>query len=257
MAQDIHISNQQEIVELPSNGEDLRIIINAGITATVIDTSHRAVTYIEVKENASVEYISVFSGEGKVFKEATLQKDASIQWRSAIMSGSTEHEIVTQHVGDGSSSDHKGIFLGKEQDKFAMNYWSNHLGKHTSGHIYVHGVLFDRAYADFKGNIKIAQSGKDTDATLTEDTLLLGERSRSDAIPQLEIDTNDVQVAHSSAITRIDDEKLFYLQSRGIEFEDGKRMIVQGFLEGIIDEFTNETIRKQLYAIIEKRLEYV
>ncbi len=252
----LQITNNQTL-ELYDSQIDLAIHIEPGIEVTLIETAHHENVILEIGENAIVNYITVRNGEGKSIKRATLQRNAVCHWRSALLSGNLEQEITSSHVGDGASSDHHGIFLGKDHDRFIMNYWNEHTAKHTSGNIIIHGVLFDRSYADFKGNIKIAQSAADTDGSLTEATLLLGEQSRSDSVPQLEIDTNDVKAAHSSSITKIDDEQLFYLQSRGIPTEEGKRMIVRGFLEGIIDEFPDQTVRELITHTIEQRLEYV
>lgn len=246
-----------QTLELNEPDTDVTIQIKPGIEVTCIETVQSRSVTLEVAENAIVHYISVVNGNGASIKQAILQRNATCHWRSALLSGNIQQEISTRYEGDGGFSDHHGIFLGKDRDRFAMNYWNDHIAKHTSGNILIHGVLFDHAYADFKGNIKIAQSAADTDGSLTEETLLLGDHSRSDSVPQLEIDTNDVKAAHSSSITRVDDEQLFYLQSRGISVDDGKRMIVRGFLEGIIDEFPIPEIREHISETIEQRLQYV
>lgn len=248
---------KNQTLELHDSQTDLIIEIQPGVEVTLIETAHHENITLEIAENAIVNYISVRNGEGKAIKRAILQRNAVCHWRSALLSGNLEQEITSSHVGDGASSDHHGIFLGKDHDRFIMNYWNEHTAKHTSGNIVIHGVLFDNAYANFIGNIKIAQSAADTDGSLTEATLLLGQHSRSDSVPQLEIDTNDVKAAHSSSITRIDDEQLFYLQSRGISTDEGKRMIVRGFLEGIVDEFPDDAVCERIAQTIEQRLEYV
>lgn len=238
-------------------GEDIQIKVQSGVTLTLVETGFHPRVEVMVAEDAHVQYVVVYSGSGKMHKQATLERNAQFAWRTALLGGEHQMDIVSIHAGQGSSSDHQGIFIGRDRDKFAMNYWSEHDASHTTGHIVVHGALFDRSYADFKGNIKIAQTAAATDGSLTEATLLLGDHARSDSVPQLEIDTNDVQAAHSSYITRVDDEQLFYLQSRMIPYEEGKRMIVRGFLEGIIDTFTVETIRQEIYTMIDERIQYV
>lgn len=249
----VHITTSST-VELDEPADGIAITVEPGIEVTIVETGHHETIELVVGENAIVNYLMVFSGQGQSTKRAQLQANAACHWRTALLGGTTQQEIYTEHIGDGSTSDHHGIFLGKDRDRFAMNYWSEHTAKHTAGTIRIHGVLFDRAYADFKGNIKIAQTGTDTDASLTEQTLLIGQQARSDSVPQLEIDTNDVRAAHSSAITQIDDEQLFYLQTRGISVIDGKRMIVRGFLDSIVDEFPDKKIREQVLTFVEQRL---
>lgn len=241
-------------INVSNEPEDIVLKISANLQVIVIETTlHPSVT-IEVGENATVQYIYVYSGNGNTEKKVYLHPRATIQWRSAILGGNNRTEIITYHQDEGAVSDHRGIFLGKGRDRFVLNYWSNHAAQHTTGHILVHGVLFDSAYADFKGNIKIQQTGGDTNASLVEETILLGEKSRSDSIPQLEIATNDVRATHSSAISKIDDEQLFYLQSRGIAIEEGKRLIVRGFLEELINEFGGDVTQQQIRDMIEERL---
>jgi len=241
-------------VHLPATVEDIALTIAANLEVTIIETSLHPSVVVEVGENSTVQYLYLCSGDGDTKKVAYLHPHATVQWRSAILGGNNKVEIVTYHQDAGATSDHRGIFLGKGRDRFVLNYWSNHAAPHTTGHILVHGVLFDSAYADFKGNIKILQTGSDTNASLVEETILLGEKSRSDSIPQLEIATNDVRATHSSAISKIDDEQLFYLQSRGISIEEGKRLIVRGFLEELINEFGDDTTQQTIRDMIEERL---
>ena len=199
--------------------------------------------------NEELDVVVILKDSTKVKCVAQLQADSVIRWHSAILGGNVECEIITHHLGNGSSSEHTGIFVGHQHDKFVLNYWSEHVGEHTTGHITVHGVLFDSAYTDFKVNVKILKSATHTTASLTEHTLLLGDKARSDAVPQLDIQTNAVQAAHSSGISRIDAEQLFYCASRGISKELAEQMIVRGFLAECI---TNPTIQQ----LIDDRLPY-
>lgn len=250
---EINESSDQPIIVEPV-GDATSIQVAANVEVTILETGHHMAIDLSIGENAHVQYIAISNGDSQTVRHAQLGQAATLDWRTAILGGKSNQEIVTHHLGTGASSTHHGIFLGHNRDRFTLNYWSEHIGEHTSGHIVVHGVLLDNAYADFKGNIKIAHTARDTDGSLTEAALLLGDKSRSDSVPQLEIDTNDVKAAHSSSITRIDDEQLFYLQSRGITKTDGQRMIVQGFLEGIIDEFKIVSVRDEINALIEQRV---
>ncbi len=229
------------------------IVIPANVTTTIIEDINNEDVEITVGENANVTYVFIFSGDGNTKKIAHLKANASLHWRTAILGGNNNQEIITYLKGEGATTDHQGIFLGKQRDRFVIHYWNEHRVPHTAGHINIRGVLFDSAYADFKGNIKIQQTGSDTNASLVEETILLGNQSRSDSVPQLKIATNDVRATHSSAITKIDDEQLFYLQSRGIALEDGKRLIVRGFLEEMTSAFPDD-VQHNIHDIIEDRL---
>jgi len=228
---------------------------SAHTTTTVFASQSDGDVLLELAEGATVHYVDIVTGDQQVKKVAHLGRDAQMFWHSIILGGTNDQEVITYHDGVGANSYHWGIFLGRDHDRFTMNYWSDHAAEHTTGHILVHGVLLDSAYADFKGNIKIRQTAADTEGSLTEHTLLLGDRSRSDSIPELDIGTNTVKVSHSSAITKIDDEQLFYLASRGIEPAEAKRFIVRGFLDDVLEHIPAETgVLEQVEQLITERL---
>ena len=195
----------------------------------VIDGSQPLVE-LTVPPNSELDVVVLLQQDATVKCVATLQEHSTVRWHSAMLGGQIHCEIVTLHQGQGSHSQHRGIVLGRNHDKFMLNYWSDHQAAHTTGDITVHAVLYDAAYTDFRGNIKIQPTAKNTVAALNEHTLLLSDRARSDSVPQLDIQTNAVQAAHSSGMSRIDPEQLFYCASRGIPKQQAEQMIVEGFL---------------------------
>ncbi len=212
----------------------------------VIDGSQPFVE-LQVAPNTTLDAVVVLQDSAKIKCVAYLQSDSVIRWHSAVLGGTVECEIISYHIGRGSNSTHTGIFVGHNHDKFILNYWSEHQGEQTTGHINVHGVLFDAAYTDFKGNVKILKSGRHTAASLNEHTLLLGDKARSDSVPQLDIHTNAVKAAHSSGMSRIDQEQLFYCASRGIPQQQAEQMIVEGFLaECITDQAIAQLCSKMI-----------
>lgn len=232
--------------------------ISAGETKIIITSANEAAVEYDVGENATVHIISIITQAAVGVRRARLQAGAKAYWYTILLGGGqVEQEISTHHLGNGAQSYHYGLCFGKAYDRFIMNYWNEHSAAQTTGHILVHGALFGSAYAAFKGNIKISQAGHKTAASLTEHVLLLGDRARSAAIPQLEINTNDVQVAHSAAATKIDAEQLFYLASRGISAAAGKAMIVRGFLEDIITQLPDSGLQSEVRKNIEQNLLYV
>ncbi len=213
-----------------------------------IDGSQPTV-HIDCAPNEQVEAVIVLKGPAMVSCTATLQAHSHIQWHSVVFGDQVHCEVFTDHQGEGSSSEHNGVFIGRQHQQFKLNYHSNHPAAHTSGHINIHGVLYDSAYADFKGNIVITQTGQDTSASLNEHTLLLGDRARCDSVPQMDIRTDAVKATHSSGMSRIDQEQLFYCASRGISKEAASQLIVHGFL--------SECIRlPQLQELVDQYLSY-
>ncbi|MFA5995728.1 MAG: SufD family Fe-S cluster assembly protein [Patescibacteria group bacterium] len=221
---------------------------------TITDFGTEINKEILVKANDVVNYFYVATHDNNIKRKIILQANAHVTICSAVLAGHNQQEIVIEHVGAGATSNHYGLFFGKEHDHYLMNYWSNHMASNTTGHIKIHGVLLDAAYADVKGDIKIQPTGKQTSASLVEAVLLLGDKARAETIPQLEIATNNVQASHSSAITTIDEEQLFYLQSRGLALAEARRMIMMGFLAEILQEFNNNDMQKQIINFIKNKL---
>lgn len=200
--------------------------------------------------NDSLDVVVLIQQSAQVKCTVIAEAHSTVRWHSAMLGGTVQCELVTELIGEGSASEHRGIFFGRAHDQFTLNYWNVHEATDTIGHITVHGVLFDSAYTDFKGNIKIKPQAHRTIASLTEHTLLLGDRARSDSIPQLEIETSQVQAAHSSGISRIDAEALFYCTSRGLTPQQAQQLIVRGFLAECISD-------PAIQAIVDERLNYL
>jgi len=100
----------------------------------------------------------------------------------------------------------------------------------TKGDILVKAVVMENAYLKLKGMIRIEKKAELVEAFLRQSVLLVGENSRAEAIPELEIESNEVKASHAATVGRIDEEQLFYLQSRGLTREEAQDLIIKVFL---------------------------
>lgn len=101
------------------------------------------------------------------------------------------------------------------------------------GKIWVKGVVEKGGYLEFKGKIKIKKLAQQTDAFLKQEILLLGLGAVGVAVPELEIEANEVKASHAASVSYLDAEQLFYLQSRGVRLTLAKKLLVAAFLEEI------------------------
>ena len=142
-----------------------------------------------------------------------------------------EHKTITidapgvyevQLLGEGAHATISGIFeaAGSEQKKITVII--NHKAAHTRS---------NSAQVSFTGKILVAEHCPDTNAFLTERILLLSDTAKAEAIPELEILTDDVKCSHAASISHIPEEQLFYLRSRGVSQVEAEQLIVAGFLE--------------------------
>ena len=119
------------------------------------------------------------------------------------------------------------------------------------------GILSDRSSAVWRGMIKVDPGAQRTDAFQESRNLLLSKRAHADAIPGLEILADDVRCTHAAAIAQIDREQLFYLRSHGLSEADAQRLVIEGFLQALVERFEEGPVREAVGAALERRLEAV
>lgn len=112
----------------------------------------------------------------------------------------------------------------------------HHQAPHTRANTTLRGVARDRAQIRFVGRIIIDEACGDSNSFLTERILLLSDQAKAEAVPDLEIKTDDVKCSHAASISRIPEEHLFYLMSRGIPQLQAENLIIEGFLDLSQDE---------------------
>ncbi|MBT3835017.1 SufD family Fe-S cluster assembly protein, partial [Candidatus Peribacteria bacterium] len=122
------------------------------------------------------------------------------------------------------------IFHAKDSSKY--NFYAKNIfdSKNCSGNIKVRGVSEDSSYAKFDGMIEVTEKGSGTQAYLSLDSFMLDPTAKIDAVPALEIRNDNVRASHSASVTNINKEDLFYFASRGVDEEEAKKNIVEGFL---------------------------
>jgi Fe-S cluster assembly protein SufD len=108
------------------------------------------------------------------------------------------------------------------------------------------GALKDKARAVWQGNIHVYPSAQRTDAYQANRNLLLSDSARTDSIPGLEIEANDVRCTHGSAASQIDREEVFYLMSRGIPGPVAEQLIVNAFFQPVLDRIPHDSVRRRL-----------
>jgi Fe-S cluster assembly scaffold protein SufB len=156
--------------------------------------------------------------------------------------------------GDRSSVEQVEIVFGSDEQLFDLTSYTRHVGRDTTGNILSKGVLLDAARTYLKGMITIDKSAIGTDSFLGEFGMNLSKKTRSVAIPSLEIDQPDCRrAAHSSSVGPIDETQLFYLESRGIPPDEARKFIVLGFLEPVVARMPLEDERERLRDLLEAK----
>lgn len=180
-------------------------------------------------------------------QEITLEEDAKLTYILFLQKGDElEHTVEFNLNGKCARAQVFGIFLGTGNEQFNLKTFTNHNGQDTYGHIHLKGLLKDSSKVNYYGMLNIEKNAHNADSYLSHRTLLLSKDTRTKSIPALEIKADDVKAGHSASIGQIDEEALFYAQSRGMTEEEAKNLIVEGFLEEFFMNIPEEIIRVNL-----------
>ncbi len=137
------------------------------------------------------------------------------------------------------------VFAQKGDNKFYLDTRLRHASDNTKGSTLVKGVVKDAAWAKLDGMIKIEKNGNGASSFLSQHVILLNPGAHATANPELEIENNDVSSRHAASVSQIDEEKIFYLMSRGINRDEARKLIIEGFLESAIETIDVEGIKKE------------
>ncbi len=140
-------------------------------------------------------------------------------------------KYVVEITKPGAEVTISGAFLAQAKEVVDVELVVHHKAPNTRANTTLKGVARDQARVRFVGRIIIDKDCGNTNSFLTERILLLSDEATAEAVPDLEILTDDVKCSHAASISRIPEEHIFYLQSRGIERKEAEDLIVDGFLE--------------------------
>jgi Fe-S cluster assembly protein SufB len=244
---------------ITEEGADVHYI--EGCTAPVYssDSLHSAVVEIVAKKSSRVRYTTVQNWSQNVFnlvtKRAVAHEKATMEWvdcnlgskltmkyPSIYLMGPEAHgEILSiAFAGEGQHQDAGGKII--------------HAAPKTSSSIFSKSISKDGGRSTYRGLLEVADGATESRSKVVCDALLLDEDSRSDTYPTIRIDENDADVGHEATVSKIGDEQLFYLQSRGLDEEEASKMIVNGFIEPVTKELPME-YAVELNRLIELQME--
>jgi Fe-S cluster assembly protein SufD len=190
-------------------------------------------------------------------QRAVLARDAELRSLAVSFGGTlsrTEVESILE--GDGASSEMLGAYFADDDQHFDHRSIQDHVGSQTASDLLYKGALKGRSRTIYSGTVIIRHGAHKCDAYQTNRNVLLSEEARADSIPNLEILSNDpVKCGHAASVGPVDDDQLFYLQSRGIPFEEAQRLIVFGFFQEVLDRVTLPEVRANLETAISAELE--
>jgi Fe-S cluster assembly protein SufD len=262
-----------EPVRLEITGESLtpsglHIVIEAGAFAeATIVVDHRG-------QAALAENIEIIAGDESKLKIVSVQdwtRDSahvSAQYIKLGRNAQLEHVVVTlggdtvrvtptvAYSAPGGDVNLLGAYFATAGQHFEHRPFVDHSQPNCKSNVTYKGALQgEKAHTVWVGDVLIRKAAEGTDTYELNRNLLLTDGARADSVPNLEIETGEIEGAgHASASGRFDDEQLFYLQARGIPELDARRLVVRGFLNEVIQHISVEDIEERLSATIETEL---
>lgn len=184
-----------------------------------------------------------------------LEEGARLDFFNTVVGGAFSlDETVVELVGRDSSAESQVLFFGEADQRHDMKLIHVHEGQGTVSRMVSKGAVQDSSYGSFWGMIQMEPGCDGADGYLEEHNLLLSDRSKIDAVPGLEIGHHDVKAGHAATMERVDDEKLFYLASRGIPADEALRLIVEGFFLDALQRMKFPEFEDRIFQHILSRL---
>src|SRR6266545_5654338 len=239
------------------------IVVERGASVTFIeeyisrDVDDQALaapaTEIFVGDNATLRFVTAQTWGKGVYhissQRARVGRDGSVEWIALNLGARLQHvEAETTLEGNGSRIEWVAATFADDSQSLLTAPLVCHVGTNAESHLDFKTVVDDTGYTTFDGMVKIERSGQGTNSRLEEHALHLSPKARSDSIPGLQIDANDVKAGHASTSGQVDDEQLFYMSSRGIKRDEAVHMIVTGFFEPVLDRVPLEELRERAAA---------
>ena len=227
--------------------EDSYVHYVEGCTAPTYSTDslHSAVVEIIVMENARCRYTTIQNWSKNVYnlvtKRAAAYRNATMEWVDGNLGSKTTMKYpAVMLMEEGARGEVLSVAFatdGMHQDAGAK---MTHVAPNTSSQIISKSISKGLGRSSYRGLVKIHKGAKGSRSNVVCDALLLDEASRTDTYPYMEIEEDEVSVGHEATVSKVADEQLFYLQSRGVSESDAMSMIVNGFIEPITKELPLE-----------------
>ncbi len=185
-----------------------------------------------------------------------LEKDSYVEMFTAAFGGDyARSEIRCDLKGRGSEAYSAAAYFGKGEQTLDFRTFQKHEAPDTTSKLLFKGALDEDSRSIYSGLIKVLPEAIRTKAQQTNRNIKLSENAWAESVPNLEIETNDVMCSHASTVSGIDEEQLFYLESKGIETSVAERLIIAGFFDGVISKVFDPLLVEEATSILTEVLQ--
>jgi Fe-S cluster assembly protein SufD len=248
----------------------LLVWIDDGASATFVHESaspnenghtlHAGIVEIKVGRRANLKFVELQSWGKHVWnfshERARVERDGNLEWIfGAVGSRLTKNFSELDLAGEGASGKMSGFYFTDGSQHLDHDTQQNHLAPHTTSDLLFKGALKGKSRSVWQGMIYVAPGAQKTDGYQANRNLVLSEAARADSIPGLEILADDVRCTHGATVGRLEQEPMFYLESRGIPPKEAERILVEGFFDPIMQRIPFDGVRERFQQAILSKTE--
>lgn len=245
------------------------VILEAGSRVTLLDgllsadMSTRAfgsgVADLVLGEGAELTYVLFQQwGRGMEYfhhQRAVLGRDSHLTTITVALGASLSKATIESVLcSPGAVSDMLGVVFGDSRQHFDHHTVQLHTVGNTTSDLLFKVSLDEEAYSAYSGLIRIEPGAQKANAYQRNENLVLSNRAHAETLPNLEIEANDVRCTHGATVAPVDVEQMFYLMSRGLAPRDAKRIIVEGFLQPVLDRINAKSLRDMVSAKVDAKI---
>ena len=252
--------NLIENIEIDANTKSKTTIIIKYMSDEGQEYFHNGIIRVNAHEDSKTNIVILNMLNSKTNSllsiENELERNSRVDYTIVDFGGKTSITNYYSNIkGNNAKSNINTIYLGKEKQLFDINYIAELYGEAAEVNINVQGALKDEAKKNFKGTIDFKKGCKKSKGDENEFCMLLSDKARSKALPMLLCTEEDVEGNHASSAGKIEDDKMFYIMSRGISEKDAMKLMVKAKFNKILETIKDEILKESILNEIDKRLD--
>jgi len=248
-----NIGQFERTLIIADEGSQVHYVEGCTAPTYTTDSLHSGVIEIVVKKGARVRYTTIQNWSNNVYNLVTqrsrVEENGTMEWVDANLGSKVTMKYPScMLMGKGAHGEILSIAFSGKGQQHDTGGKIIHLAPDTTSKIISKSISKDGGRASYRGLLRVNKGNTNVKSNVVCDALLLDDTSRSDTYPYIEVDEQDVNIGHEATVSKVEDEQLFYLMSRGLTEEEATSMVVSGFIEPLVKELPME------YAIEMNRL---
>jgi Fe-S cluster assembly protein SufB len=248
-----NIGQFERTIIIADEGSQVHYVEGCTAPQYTTDSFHSGVIEIMVKKDARVRYTTIQNWSNNVYnlvtQRAKVEENGTMEWVDANLGSKVTMKYPScMLMGKGAHGEILSIAFSGKGQQHDTGGKVIHLAPDTTSKIISKSISKDGGRASYRGLLRVNKGSTNVKSNVVCDALLLDDHSRSDTYPYIEVDEQDVNIGHEASVSKVEDEQLFYLMSRGLSEEQATSMVVSGFIEPLVKELPME------YAIEMNRL---